>query len=92
MIIWDEDKNSKLKLERDISFEEISDMILNHHYIDILENTSRPNQNIFIIPLKDYIYAVPFLIDDDSNIILKTAYPSRKFYQKYRGDLWQILS
>jgi uncharacterized DUF497 family protein len=83
MIIWDEQKNQKLQIERNISFEEISEIILRKEYLDILENTSRPNQQIFVIKLNNYIYSVPFIIDDQSNIILKTAYPSRKLSKKY---------
>ena len=85
MIYWDEDKNNKLVTERNISFDEISEIILRKEYLDILENP-RKDQLIFIICLQDYIYAVPFIIDENENIILKTAYPSRKFNKIY-GDL-----
>jgi hypothetical protein len=85
MIIWDENKNLKLKLERNISFEQIADIILAEKYIDILEHPGRVNQFIFVIELSEYIYAVPFITDTDDNIILKTAFPSRKLQKKYRG-------
>lgn len=86
MLIWDDEKDSKLKIERNVSFEEISEIILNKQYLGILKHPSRPNQNIFVIELNNYIYAVPFIIDEQSNIVLKTAYPSRKLHKKYRGD------
>ena len=85
MIIWDDEKNQKLQAERNISFDEISEIILRKEYLDILANSSRPNQQIFVIKLNNYIYSVPFVIDDQSNIILKTAYPSRKLSKKYMG-------
>ena len=85
MIYWDEDKNNKLITERNISFDEISEIILREEYLDILENPSKENQMIFIVRLNDYIYVVPFIIDENENIILKTAYPSRKFNKMY-GD------
>ena len=50
---------------------------------DILDNPTRPDQQIFVITLNDYIYSVPFIIDEKSDIILKTAYPSQKLNQKY---------
>ncbi len=84
MIIWDENKNKKLKLERNISFETISEIILGKKYLDILEHPSKNNQLIFIIELNNYIYSVPFVIDAESNIILKTVYPSRKLQKKYK--------
>ena len=86
MIYWDNKKNNKLITERNISFDEISEIILREEYLDILENPGRKDQLIFIVYLKDYIYAVPFIIDENENIILKTAYPSRKFNKIY-GDL-----
>lgn len=85
MIIWDDVKNQKLQIERDISFDQISEIILRKEYLDILENLSRPNQQIFVVKLNNYTYAVPFIIDDQSNIVLKTAYPSRKLHKKYTG-------
>jgi len=83
MILWDERKNLKLQLERKISFEEIAQIILGKEYIDILENPSRHNQKLFVIKFDEYIWAVPFLTDEKDNIILKTAYPSRKLQTKY---------
>ena len=85
MIIWDDDKNQKLQNERNISFDEISEIILRKEYLDILENSSRPNQQIFVVKINSYIYSVPFIIDEQSNIILKTAFPSRKLHKKYMG-------
>ena len=57
-------KNQKLQIERDISFDQISEIILRKEYIDILENPSRANKQIFVIQLKNYTYAVPFIFDD----------------------------
>lgn len=86
MIIWDE-KNEKIQKERNISFEEVAIIILKKDYLDIIENTSRPDQQVFVIAFKNYIYAVPFIIDSQLNIILKTVFPSRKLNKKYgRGD------
>ena len=82
-IIWDDDKNIKLKKERKISFDEIALLILEQKYLEIVKHPKRPEQRIFILPIKNYIHAVPFLIDTDNNIILKTAFPSRKFHKKY---------
>ncbi len=82
-IKWDENKNSKLKKERGISFEEVAELILYKKYTAIVKHPKCPNQRIFLIPIKDYIHAVPFVIDEKNNIILKTIFPSRKFNNKY---------
>jgi uncharacterized DUF497 family protein len=85
MIIWDDEKNQKLQVERGISFDQISEIILRKKYLDILENSSRPNQQIFVVKLNDYIHSVPFVVDDQSNIVLKTAYPVENFTRNTRG-------
>ncbi len=84
-IVWDEDKCKRLKEARGISFEEIAQLILDKKYVDILENAAHPKQMIFIVPYKGYTHAVPFAIDKQSNIVLKTVFPSRKFHRIYGG-------
>lgn len=82
-IIWDQKKNEWLSLNRLITFEEIADRILNNEFIDILENPNKENQQYFLMKINDYTWVVPFLIDDEDRIVLKTAFPSRKFHKKY---------
>ena len=82
-IIWDNEKNEWLILNRNISFEEISEKIQTGKYIDIIENPTRENQQYFILEIDNYIWVIPFIIDEEENIILKTAYPSRKMTRKY---------
>lgn len=84
-IIWDKEKNNWFQVNRRISFEEISGKILNGNYIDILENPIRDNQMYFIMKINDYTWIVPYLIDDQERIVLKTAFPSRKFHNRYGG-------
>ena len=85
-IVWDKKRNDWLQVNRPISFEEISGLILDGTYIDIVENPTRDNQMYFIMDIKEYTWIVPFLIDDKERIVLKTAFPSRKFHNKYGGD------
>ena len=84
-IVWDREKNQWLKLNRGISFEEITDIILKDEIIDILKNPNRVNQKYFVINMNLYTWVVPFLINDNKQIVLKTAFPSRKFHKIY-GD------
>ncbi len=83
-IIWDNEKNEKLILERNVSFDEISQMIMDDQYIDIIENPVREGQMYFVMGIHDYTWIVPFIIDENDNIVLKTAYQSRKYHKKYR--------
>ena len=82
-IIWDKGKNKWLLINRRISFEEIAEIILNKKYIEILENPTRENQQYFILEIRNYTWVVPFIINEKEQIILKTAFPSRKFHKKY---------
>ena len=84
-IIWDERKNRWLKETRSVSFEQITGMILDGAYYDIVENPTRPNQLYFVMSIQSYTWLVPFVIDEDDRIVLKTAFPSRK-YHKYYGE------
>ena len=82
-ILWDEAKNTKLKASRGISFEDVAQMILDKQYTAILENPTRPSQMVFVLKIKSYTYVVPFVVDKNDNIILKTVFPSRKFHRIY---------
>lgn len=82
---WDEEKNVKLKSEREICFEDVVMAIdegnllevLNHHKPD-----KYPNQKIYVVKIEDYVYLVPF-VEDEEKYFLKTIYPSRKMTKKY---------
>jgi uncharacterized DUF497 family protein len=80
IIRWDEEKNQLLQLQRGVSFEEILDKIENKEPIDRLVHPNKakyPNQQIFVVEIKDYIYYVSF-VENDKEIFLKTIIPSRK--------------
>ena len=85
MIRWNDEKNKDLQRDRGISFEEIAEIIMREEYIEILENPSHPEQMIFIINYQNYTWVIPFVLEDEETIFLKTAFPSRKFHKKY-GD------
>jgi len=81
------EKNEILKEQRGVSFEDVILSIDEGNLLDDLEHPNKekyPNQNIFIIliKIKDYVYIVPY-IEDDNSIFLKTIIPSRKMNKKY---------
>ncbi len=82
MIVCDDKKAQILKLERDI--DEIVELIIERKYIDILEHPKREGQQIFILSYRNYVHVVPFVIDEDDNIIIKTVFPSRNFHKIYK--------
>ncbi len=85
-IIWDEDKNEVLKQTRGVSFEEIAGIIMEKRYVDIIKNPTRPGQRYFVLRMRDYTWIVPFVVDDDEAVVLKTAFPSRKYHKQYGGS------
>jgi uncharacterized DUF497 family protein len=82
-IVWDEAKNKKLKDKRGVSFEDVAQLILDKKYLAVLENPVRPGQMVFVVSYKGYTYVVPFVVDKEDNIVLKTVFPSRKFHRLY---------
>jgi hypothetical protein len=86
--IWSDEKNKLLQNERGISFEDIVDAISNGDLLDSIKNPSiekYSNQSVFIVNIKGYVYCVPY-VEDESNIFLKTIFPSRKMKKRYLGD------
>ncbi|MEA3359420.1 MAG: DUF4258 domain-containing protein [Thermodesulfobacteriota bacterium] len=79
---WDSDKNEILKHVRGISFEEIAHLIESGQILGIEENAKRSNQKIYILEIEDYAVVVPF-VENDDEIFLKTAFPSRKYAKRY---------
>ena len=84
-ILWDDGKNRKLIAERGLSLETFASLILEKKYLAILKNTSRTEQKIFVIPYENYTYVVPFVVDKNHSIVLKTVFPSRKYHKIYGG-------
>jgi uncharacterized DUF497 family protein len=84
MIIYDTKKAQALKLERNIDIDEIVELIIDKKYLDILEHPKRGNQQIFILSYKDYIHVVPFVVDKNNDIVIKTVFPSRNFQKIYK--------
>jgi len=77
---WSNSKNSQLKAERNISFEEIVLAIEADGLLDIVVHSNPgkyPNQRMFVVAVEQYAYLVPF-VDEADCYFLKTVIPSRK--------------
>ncbi len=79
---WNSEKNELLKRERGIAFEEIAYLIESEQIIGIEENPGRPDQKMYILEIENYAILVPF-VENDKEIFLKTAFPSRKYTKRY---------
>ena len=79
---WTFAKNEILKRERGISFEEIAYLIESDQIVGIKENPGYPNQKMYVLEIDNYAIIVPY-VENDDQIFLKTAFPSRKYTKKY---------
>jgi hypothetical protein len=82
---WNELKSKRLKQTRGVSFEEI----IHAKRIDEIGHPTKPNQRIHIFEHKDYIWAVPFVIEKNGEHFLKTIYKSRKLTKHYKGETYE---
>lgn len=85
-IKWNEEKNTWLKRERGVSFEDVVDAIIRQDYIGPEENPSRENQWIIIVRINDYPCVVPFVKDENGDWFLKTIFQSRKMKKRFDDE------
>lgn len=82
---WDEEKNLKIREERNVSFEDVLLAIGDGRLLDVLPHHNPekyPNQKLFIVQIRGYVYYVPF-VEDQNGIFLKNIIPSRKHTKTY---------
>jgi uncharacterized DUF497 family protein len=82
---WSHDKNARLKLERQISFEEIALAIEGGGLLDVVRHANSvryPHQRMLVVASGAYAYLVPF-VEEPEHYFLKTVIPSRKATRQY---------
>lgn len=82
---WNEDKNVILKSNRNVGFEEVIVAINGGKLLGKVNHPNQekyPGQKIFIVEIRDYVYLVPF-VEDEEKVFFKTIIPSRKATKKY---------
>jgi uncharacterized DUF497 family protein len=83
---WDERKNKQLQGNRGVCFEDVLVAIGEERLLDVLPHHNPekyPNQKLFIVQIRDYVYYVPFVENNDM-IFLKNIIPSRKYQKQYQ--------
>jgi len=82
-IEFSEEKNLLLQETRGIGFDEVIKAIENERVLDDLKNKNYPRQKVLVVKIKNYIYAVPYVVNKKKGkIFLKTVYPSRVLTKK----------
>lgn len=82
---WDEDKNQKLKEEREISFQEVVDAINDNNLLANIKHPNQkkyPGQEMMIVKINNYAYVAPY-VQTEEKVFFKTIYPSRAATRKY---------
>ncbi len=82
---WNDEKNSLLKKEREISFERIVVAIEENHLLDIKDHPNKEkysNQFLLLVDVDDYVCVVPCVVENDV-YFLKTVFKSRKYTNEY---------
>lgn len=85
-IYFNEEKNQLLKATRGVGFDEIINVLAGGGLVADLAHPSRKHchQRLYAVRIKQYVYAVPYVIDQAKNqLFLKTVYPSRTLTKKY---------
>lgn len=82
---WNEEKNQWLAVNRSICFEEL---IHNGQILCIRPNMSKNHlgQEKLIIQLDGKMYAVPFVLEKDGTMFLKTAFRDRKLDREFLNN------
>lgn len=86
-ILWNPEKNTLLKAERSVSFEDVVFHMMAGDILGTLEHPNQeryPGQQIHVVAVEDYVYLVPF-VESEEALFLKTIIPSRKATHAYRG-------
>ena len=82
---WNAEKNKILKQKRDVTFEQIVMHIENGDVLDIIDHPNKTkygHQQVLVVNINEYAYAVPFVEQKDIRF-LKTIIPSRKLTKTY---------
>ena len=90
---FDPEKNKKLIELRGVSFEEIIAVLENMGPLDVIMHPNPQkysHQKMYVLELYGYVYLVPF-VESESEIFLKTAFPSRKATKQYLSSTNEVI-
>ncbi len=83
---WYQGKNYWIRRNRGIAFEDIVHQLTRNEIIDIIHNhkpKKYPDQHLFLVIARGYLYAAPFSQDSDGVVRLITAYAVGKLMRNY---------
>ncbi|MCP1727909.1 uncharacterized DUF497 family protein [Natronospira proteinivora] len=84
-LTWNPEKNRWLLQERGVAFEDVVYALQSNGLLDDLKHPNRekyPDQRLMVIELDGYAWLVPY-VENESELFLKTIFPSRKATRDY---------
>ena len=85
MFDWSDEKDTVLRKQRGIGFQEIVFHIERGDVLLVVNHTNKekyPNQKIMYVRVEDYVYLVPY-VESNGKRFLKTIIPSRKATKRF---------
>lgn len=86
IIRFSEEKNQLLKATRGVCFDDVIDILERKQLLDDITHPNKkyPNQRMYVVVFNKYVYAIPYVVDEQKKeIFLKTIYASRVLSKKY---------
>lgn len=83
---WSEEKNRSLQEQRGIGFAQIVVAVEAGGLLDDYPHphpSKYPNQWVMVVAYMNYAHLVPYVVDDEGQVFLKTVIPSRKATRDY---------
>jgi uncharacterized DUF497 family protein len=89
---FDEEKAQKVLQKHGVNMEEIRQEIIAKRFDvhDVANQDGHPGQKMFVVLVNGYAHCVPFVIEQDGTIFLKTAFPSRVYQRRYENGNLRI--
>ena len=85
---WNIEKERRLQSDNtrnSVTFADCTVAINDGRVVDVLSHPTLSHQRLAVLNIEDYIYIVPFVVEDDGTWFLKTVFPSRKHTAIYLG-------
>ena len=83
---FDPQKDKKLQEERGIGFETIIAAIADGKVLSDMPHPTRENQRVMLVEVGADLYFVPYVVEKDGEIFLKTAFVNRKYRRPKDGQ------
>ena len=84
-VTWNSEKAALIRADKargNVGFEECAIAIEQNDILAQLPNPNFSNQQVLVLKIYNYAYAVPF-VETEDEIFLKTVFPSRKYAAQY---------